>query len=386
MYVIQTILIEHTVKPKIPYKVKFPQNLDFMLSCRECYISCLLYLLFDSLQELHLSLNSADIVPSSVTVKFPSLKQLYINKCGLSRWEEFCHLSDVFPSLEQLIADSNPLKQIATASLHASDDLLCDSECIDEASGQIVTKRCDENKPDGNTVDSQFKNLSLATPNESVPFRYLRYLNINNCQLSLWQDIDALGQLQSLTEASLLSIPIGDTLNEKECRMAYIARLQRLQKLNKSSISGDERESAERWFIRFHLDDPNPPQIYRTLVERHGKLLPLARVDLGAKDTARLRFTFHNISDRPAEEYEVDLEMTTRELRMWIGTELLRVPPNTLSMYYIDKNQATDGYGPEMLIPNDRPMSNYRMADGDEIDVNYLSDNNLYFQTYQCNS
>jgi len=80
--------------------------------------------LFDSLQELHLSLNSADIVPSSVTVKFPSVKQLYINKCGLSNWENFCHLSDVFPCLEQLIADSNPLQYITTTSLDSSDKLL----------------------------------------------------------------------------------------------------------------------------------------------------------------------------------------------------------------------------------------------------------------------
>ena len=78
--------------------------------------------------------------------------------------------------------------------------------------------------------------------------------------------------------------------------------------------------------------------------------------------------------------------MTTQQLRSWIGKELLRVPPNTLSMYYIDKNQAADGYGPEMIMPSDRPMSNYRMTDGDEIDISYLSDNDSYFQTYQYNS
>ena len=331
-----------------------------------------------------MSLNSTDIVPSSVTVTFPSVKQLYVNKCGLSRWEDFCRLSDVFPCLGQLIADTNPLQQIA-ATLHSSDNLLCDSECVDEASGQVVVKRDFEREKDGPAVDCQFKNLSLATANESsssVPFSCLRYLNINNCQLSSWEDIDVLGQLQSLSEASLLSIPIGDTLSEKEGRMTYISRLQRLRKLNKSLITDDEREAAERWFIRLHLDDPNPPQIYAMLVKRHGKLLPLAEVNLGAKQTARLLFTFHSITDWPAEEYEIDLEMTTWELRSWIGNELLQVPSSTLSIYYIDKNQAPDGYGPELIIPSDKPLSTYRMTDGDEIDVNYSSDNNLYFKKY----
>ena len=267
-------------------------------------------------------------------------------------------------------------------------NVLNDSECVDEASGQIV-KKCIERKKDVPAVGSLFENLSMETANESSSpalFGCLKYLNINNCQLSSWEDIDALGHLQLLDEASLLSIPIGDTLSEKECRMAYISRLQRLQKLNKSLISDDEREAAERWFVRLHLDNPNPPEIYTTLVKRHGKLLPLAEVNLGAKETARLRFTFQNITDRPAEEHEIDLDMTAQELRSWIGKELLQVPPNTLSIYYVDKNQAIDGYGPELIMPSDKPVSSYRMTDGDEIDVNYLSSNNLYFQTYQCAS
>ena len=341
----------------------------------------------NSLQELHLSLNSTDIVPLSVADTFPSVKQLYINKCGLSRWEDFCRFSEVFPCLEQLIADSNPLQRIASVLLHCS-NVLNDSECVDEASGQIV-KKCIERKKDVLAVGCQFENLSMAMVNESsssAPFGCLRYLNINNCQLSTWDDIDALGRLQSLNEASLLSIPIGNTLNEKECRMAYISRLQQLQKLNKSVISDDERETAERWFVRLYLDNPHPPEVYHTLVKRHGKLLPLAEVNLGAKEIARLCFTFHNITDRPAEEHEIDLEMTAQELRSWIGKELLQVPPNTLSIYYVDKNQAVDGYGPEMIVPSDKPVSSYRMTDGDEIDVNYLSSNNLYFQTYQCSS
>ena len=336
------------------------------------------------MQELHLSLNSVDIVPSSVIDKFPAVKKLYINKCDLSHWEDFCRLSDVFPCLEQLIADSNPLQKIAAVPPYSSDKPLQNS-VDDKARGETVTKRHDEKEKDG-TINCQFKDITLATAKgscNSVPFSCLRYLNINNCELLSWEDIDALGELPSLNEASLLNIPIGDTLDEKKCRMTYISRLQRLRKLNKSSISDEERESAERWFIRLHLDDPNPPLVYSTLVKRHGKLLPLAEVNLSAKDTARLRFTFHKISsNRPAEEHEIDLDMTSLELRSWIGKELLKVPPDTLSLYYIDKNQAADGYGSEMIRPSNRPISKYRMADGDEIDVSYFSENDLYFRSY----
>jgi len=77
-------------------------------------------------------------------------------------------------------------------------------------------------------------------------------------------------------------------------------------------------------------------------VGRHGKLSPFADVNMSAKDTARLCFTFHNISDRPAEEHEIDLKITTQKLRLWIGNELLGLPAKSLTLYYIDKNQATD--------------------------------------------
>jgi len=326
-------------------------------------------------RELHLSLNTIEIIPSlSSAAQFPSVKKLHINKCGLTNWKDFCWLSDAFPCLEQLIADSNPLQSIPQPPTLPPSLPLLTTECIDESSGQVIDKA-------NSAINdhSDFKNNSTATTNESaavaaacdpntLPFRCLKYININNCYLSSWNDIDALGQLESLTEASLLNIPVGDTLSEKERRMMYICRMQKLQKLNKSSISRDEREAAERWFIRLHLDNPNPPSVYTTLVSRHGQLGHLAEVNFGAKEFAKIRFTFQGISNRPPEEHEIDLQMSTGELRSWIAEELLGVPSGMLKICYVCK-QLEDGYVPELMADNRRQLYMYRMADGDEIDI-----------------
>jgi len=322
--------------------------------------------------ELHLSLNNAEIVPAQSGVQFPSVKKLHINKCGLTNWEHFCWLSDAFPCLEQLIADSNPLQSIAQPASLPSGKPLLTSECIDESNEQVIDK---ENIA---TAAECSKNNLLATTNEraavaaentdTLPFCCLKYININNCFLSSWDDVDVLGQLESLTEASLLNIPIGDTLSEKERRMTFICRMQKLEKLNKSSISSDEREAAERWFVRFHLDSANPPSVYTTLVSRHGRLGRLAEVNLSATEFARLRFTFEGLSDRPPEEYDIDLQMSTGDLRSWISSELLGVPSAMLKISYVCK-QLEDGYVPELMSYDRRQLYMYRMADGDEINV-----------------
>ena len=342
-----------------------------------------IYIYFDifSVGELHLSLNTTEIIPSQSRARFPSVKKMHINKCGLANWKDFCWLSDAFPCLEQLIADSNPLQCITQPSTPPPGQPLLTTECIDETSGQVIDKA--SGATNDYSENSYFKNGSMVTANENtavataddpntLPFCCLKYININNCYLSSWDDVDALGQLESLTEASLLNIPVGDTLSEKERRMMYICRMQKLQKLNKSSISRDEREAAERWFIRLHLDNPNPPLLYTTLVSRHGQLGRLAEVNLGAKEFARIRFTFQGISDHPAEEHDIDLQMSTGELRSWIADTMLGVPSKTLKIAYVCK-QLEDGYVPELMADNRRQLYMYRMADGDEINIQVRS-------------
>ena len=351
------------------------------------------WLLF-SVGELHLSLNTTEIIPSESRAQFPNVKKLHVNKCGLTNWEDFCWLSDAFPCLEQLIADSNPLQCIEQPPTPPPGKPLLTTECIDKSSGQVIDKA--SSVANDHSSNGCFKNDSMATTNESaavaaavdpntLPFRCLKYININNCFLSSWDDVDALGQLESLTEASLLSIPIGDTLSEKERRMTYICRMQKLQKLNKSSISRDEREAAERWFIRLHLDNPDPPSVYTMLVSRHGQLGRLAEVNFAAKEFARLCFTFRGISNRPPEEHDIDLQMSTGDLRSWIGDKLLGVPSEMLMIFYVCK-QLVDGYIPELMADNRRQLYMYRMVDGDEINIQVRSFKppNVYKGTRRC--
>ena len=63
--------------------------------------------------------------------------------------------------------------------------------------------------------------------------------------------------------------------------MMLIARLPNVQILNGGDkIPDNEREDAERAFIRFYMDEEEKPKRYHELVEIHGRLDPLVNVDM----------------------------------------------------------------------------------------------------------
>ncbi len=103
-------------------------------------------------------------------------------------------------------------------------------------------------------------------------FPNLRALHMNDSSLLSWKSIECLNTLRKLKELSVLNIPLGNDMKLEECRYSLIARLPKVQKLNKSEVTDEEREAAEKWVISKFKDSPDPPSIYQDLVAKYDPL------------------------------------------------------------------------------------------------------------------
>ena len=104
-------------------------------------------------------------------------------------------------------------------------------------------------------------------------FSRLATLNVNTTRISSWQDIDAFRTFPSLVELRVKNCPLLDEYTAHERRMLLVARLPNVTILNGADrIPDNEREDAERGFIRFYMEDENKPERYHELVAVHGNL------------------------------------------------------------------------------------------------------------------
>ena len=277
------------------------------------YDTVLHYVLFiHSLQELHLNKNEYSQVNLDPSFQHTTLKRLHINNNLFLEWTEIEKFSSAFPNLQALVALSNPLSGI----------------------------------PVRNTV-----------------FPELTSLNLNGTKISDWASIEQLNSLPKLSDLALLKVPLCKGMEEKKRRMAVVARMPNLTKLNKSMISDTEREDAERWLIRNHEHDSNHPAIYTSLVEKHGTLNPLADVDF-SRNEVRLEFIF---DDRASEIHHINLCQTTLQLKRWLGKRI-GMRPSTLRLIYVD-TEVVEYYYSEEMRWNGKYLDAYRMKDGDKIEV-----------------
>ena len=106
-------------------------------------------------------------------------------------------------------------------------------------------------------------------------------LNLNITKLADWNDLDKLRGFPSLSDLRIKHCPVLEEYTAHERRMMLVARLPNIQILNGGDrIPDNEREDAERAFIRFYLDEDRKPKRYHELVAIHGNLDPLVNVNM----------------------------------------------------------------------------------------------------------
>ena len=276
-----------------------------------------------SVSVLHCCINGITEVPQHLNRQFENVATLSLAKNGLRSWADIKRLGKLFPNLVSLNVSENSL-------------------------GEIHVK---ENAEEGD----EFPNLE--------------HLNLMECCVDDWQSIESLQHLPKLKELRIKGCPVymRKSLTEKQQRHLTVARLPNLTKLNGSPIEEDEREDAERMFIRFHMKgDGEKPNRYHDLVANYGKLDELAEVNYDTSFVVNVLVT--GDVDSPF-LYPLDCSQTVRVLYKELGTRL-KVKRNNISLIHVEGDSSRD-YLCETLIDRklNRRMTSYHVREGDTIKI-----------------
>ncbi|XP_048266399.1 tubulin-specific chaperone cofactor E-like protein isoform X2 [Bombus affinis] len=285
--------------------------------------------LLRNLEELHLSLNEYKTVDLDYQMpenKNVSVRKLHFTGNPVEIWNEISKLGYVFPNLESLVLAECPIRSLALADNRNSNEEPCskkESENLSEDSENMNSLDTDENTSvdeKGNRIFSEGKVNYDRSESESEssgttirsshdPFRKLRFLNLNGTLLSTWDDVERLARFPALKSLRIQGCPLFESpreYTEHERRQLLIARLPNVETLNGGGvISSQEREDAERAFIRYYMDKPEAdrPERYSELVAIHGKLDPLVHVDLTPEKRVKVTFTYGDLVEVMKAQY-----------------------------------------------------------------------------------
>ncbi|XP_071525510.1 tubulin-specific chaperone cofactor E-like protein isoform X3 [Panulirus ornatus] len=157
-----------------------------------------------------------------------------------------------------------------------------------------------------------------------------------------------------------------ENYKDEERRQLTIARLWRIQRLNGGAlITPEERENAERAFIRYYMNEEIRPRRYDELVCQHGKLDPLVEVSLQPEKEVHVTIRFGEITiQKVISVYSRVLDLK-KELEPKFG-----LPPSKMRLFYHDKGvEYGVSYAPEELKINSKQLYTINVQSGDEFIV-----------------
>lgn len=356
--------------------------------------------LLRNLEELHLSLNEYKTV--DLGFEKPencnhTLKKLHFTGNPIEFWCEIAKLGYVFPNLESLVLAECPIRSLdiekkARSENTENEDTENMNHIVERNGGLHLENgftvkgnrnfESDDMKPNYCRTDLECESSNTKIKSSHDPFRTLRFLNVNGTLLSTWDDIEKIARFPALKSLRIQGCPLFESpreYTEHERRQLLIARLPNVETLNGGGvISLQEREDAERAFIRYYMDKPevDRPERYIELVDIHGKLDPLVHVDLTPEKRVKVKFSYGDL----VEVRSVDVYRTVFELKTKLET-MVKIPANRMRLFYIDQELRSQ-YGPEeMLYPN-KQLYRYNIRNGDEI----IIDSKLNRYVSQTNS
>ncbi|XP_017467300.1 PREDICTED: tubulin-specific chaperone cofactor E-like protein [Rhagoletis zephyria] len=281
------------------------------------------------------------------------LKTLHFTGNPVESWLEICRLGRVFPSLENLVLADCPIKAIQ-ANVGNSGNGSSTTAAANNNTDEDCTTACEDDVEMSNKAECPHKH-----------FHNLLFLNLSYSNISAWDDIDQIAKFPKLRNLRVKNWPLWERLEctEHERRQLLIARLPNVCLLNGGGvISADEREDAERAFIRHYMDKPDweRPKRYDELVAKHGKLDPLVNINL--KPDKRLK-VFITYKDK-TETRLLDVYCTVADLKTRLE-KLIDLPANKMRLYYVD--QDFKEFGPELMKYPNKRLYSYNIQAGDEI-------------------
>ncbi|XP_071525506.1 tubulin-specific chaperone cofactor E-like protein isoform X1 [Panulirus ornatus] len=268
-------------------------------------------------EELHLCKNGYQKVEKAQT-KYSSVSRVHFNNNPSADWSEIETLGQMFPVLEVLILAECPLGSLNN---------------------------------DGHYREN---------------FPNLKYLSLNSTKIHTWESVDLVNKFPELTELRLQQCPLYENYKDEERRQLTIARLWRIQRLNGGAlITPEERENAERAFIRYYMNEEIRPRRYDELVCQHGKLDPLVEVSLQPEKEVHVTIRFGEITiQKVISVYSRVLDLK-KELEPKFG-----LPPSKMRLFYHDKGvEYGVSYAPEELKINSKQLYTINVQSGDEFIV-----------------
>lgn len=269
--------------------------------------------------------------------KHKVIKILHFTGNPIQDWKEVCKLGYAFPNLESLVLAECPIKSLD----------------VEHPCRECSNKNCEERETD-------------STPAPYDAFKSLKILNLNSTMLSTWDDIERLSKFPALQCVRVQGCPLWESneYTEHERRQLLIARLPNVQTLNGGGeITSEEREDAERAFIRYYMDKPESdrPERYFELVQIHGKLDPLVNVDLRPEKRVRVTFTCGSNSEvRSVDVYRTVSDLKSK-LEAFAGFSAAK-----MRLFYVDQD-LRDMQGPEEMRYPSKQLYSYNIRSGDEI-------------------
>uniref|UniRef100_A0A1A9W2G9 Ubiquitin-like domain-containing protein n=1 Tax=Glossina brevipalpis TaxID=37001 RepID=A0A1A9W2G9_9MUSC len=266
-----------------------------------------------------------------------ALKTLHFTGNPVEKWTEICRFGRIFPCLEKLVLAKCPIKAIAL---------------VDDSN-------------EGDPTNNRHNQRANDASHEFFPS--LQFLNLSSSSIDMWDNIDRLARFPKLMNLRVKNWPLWENLDctEHERRQLLIARLPNVTILNGGGVIGaDEREAAERAFIRYYMErtESERPLRYNELVAKHGRLDPLVNVNFKPEKRVKIFLTYRD----QTESRLVDINRTVQDLKFKLE-KLLRLPSNKMRLFYLD--QHLKDLGPEeMRFPN-KLLYSYNIHAGDEIIV-----------------
>ena len=230
--------------------------------------------MFPGLEFLNLSNNLLTafngISPLS-TKPHPGLRKLVLhgNKVDWSTLNDF---TANLPNLEEIHLSNNGLQDPQGSFSHPNLRQLF-LTCNNIQSFKAVHDHLGQNCPNLELL-SLGENPLTSIPDSCGGLDKITSLNLNITKLHDWNDLDKLRHYPTLSDLRIKHCPVLEEYTAHERRMMLIARLPNIQILNGGDrIPDNEREDAERAFIRFYLDEDVKPKRYHELVAIHGNLV-----------------------------------------------------------------------------------------------------------------
>lgn len=304
------------------------------------------------LRKLVLNSNRIDWASlNALTRAMPVLEELHLSNNALvnPEWTDFAH-----PNLRILFLTCNPgIDSFASVQMNLGTncpnlETLSLSECP--------------------IADVPVIDRSL--PPESVGLGKLVALNVNATRIAKWEDVDNFRTFPSLQELRIRGCPLMEEYTAHERRSLLVARLPNVAVFNGGDkVPGNEREDAERAFIRFYLDEAVKPARFDELVAVHGQLEPL--VNISMKPETRVKVTIADgrqpVTEEVVREEVISVYQTIAQFKAQLH-QWFQIPVQNIKLYYCDQVLVKAAGPEEMKWPN-KALYTYNVREGDSFIV-----------------